>query len=141
MRGSNQSKAIYECNKHIIKAMLYAEGLYNMLALVFYSYNGCYNYVKFGLLSIPEAICVMMLLKISKPTIRKEENTVSLVDPGADLSGKGVPSILFDALVVCMLTKILGVFSYLFLFAYLIIPFSVGYEFIYKPYRIFNKLD
>ncbi|KAF9763144.1 hypothetical protein NGRA_1472 [Nosema granulosis] len=141
MRGSGKNKAIYECNQHIKKAMYYGEVLFNVMVLIFYAYNKCYGYSKFIFTTIPEMICVLLIMKISKPKIDKEDGAVVLSDPGVDLSGKGFPSILFDSLVVCMIVKILIVFSYFSLFIYLLIPISMGYEFIYKPYRVFNKYD
>lgn len=141
MRGSNQNKAIYDCNQQIKKTLYFGEGLFNVLICIFYAYNKCFNYTKFILGTIPELITVFLIFKISRPTIRKENNTVTLVSPGADLSGKGLPSTLFDSLIVCMLAKILVVFSYYFLIIYLLIPLSMLYEFFYKPYKVFNKID
>ncbi|KAK6089980.1 hypothetical protein P3W45_001026 [Vairimorpha bombi] len=132
MRGSDLNKAIYNSNYHIKKTLLASSVLYNILIVILFYFNDRFDKIKFIISSVPELISIVCVFKISRPAIKRENNIEELIDPGTSLSGKGVPSLLFDILAVSMIIKFMIFYSYAWAILYISIGGLIFYELVYK---------
>ncbi|WUR03094.1 uncharacterized protein VNE69_03305 [Vairimorpha necatrix] len=139
MRGSDLNKAIHKSNYFIKKTLVMSTSFFNVLVLILYYFNNRLDLYKFVMSSIPELLVIFCIFKISTPKIIKSGKIEELVDPGTSLSGKGVPSLLFDSLVICMIVKLLIFYSYWWCVLYILILVCAIYEFIYKTIQKFKK--
>ncbi|KAF5141379.1 n-acetylglucosaminylphosphatidylinositol de-n-acetylase family protein [Vairimorpha ceranae] len=135
MRGSDLNKAIHKSNYFIKKSLLLSTILFNTLIIILLYFNNRFDKFKFFISSCPEIFTILCIFKISAPVIRKNGNIEELVDPGTALSGKGIASVLFDSLVICMLVKMFIFYSYYWCILYVFIALSAFYEMVYKTVK------
>ncbi|AFN83311.1 hypothetical protein EROM_070600 [Encephalitozoon romaleae SJ-2008] len=134
MRGSKAQMRVFEENRVTRRLLLRSMILYNVCTLAMYLVNKERSISTYLVRSIPEALAIYYLYRISAPTITSEGNTTTLVNPGAALSGKGHVSVAFDLLFISMLVKLLLLYSRKSWLLYLFFVISCCYELLYKPF-------
>lgn len=134
MRGSKAQIRVLEENRVTRKLVLRSMVLYNVCAAVIYLVNKERSIVLYLLRSIPEALAVYYLYRISTPKISSDGKTTTLVDAGAALSGKGHVSVAFDLLFISMVVKLLLLYSGRAWMLYIFFAASCCYELAYKPF-------
>lgn len=134
MRGSKSQIRVFEKNKTTRKLILRSIALYNICALAVYLMNKEKNILVYLVRSIPEALAVYYLYRISTPVISHDGKTTTLVSPGTSLNGKGHVSVAFDFLFISMVVKLLLLYSSKSWLLYVFFVISCCYEFLYKPF-------
>lgn len=134
MRGRKAQIRILEENRVTRRLLLRSMILYNVCTLAMYLVNKERSISMYLIRSIPEALGIYYLYRISAPTITSDGNTTTLVSPGASLSGKGHVTVAFDFLFISMLVKFLLLYSRKSWLLYLFFVISCCYEFLYKPF-------
>ncbi|KAG5859148.1 srp-independent targeting protein [Encephalitozoon hellem] len=139
MRGSKAQIRVFEENRVTRRLLLRSMVLYNVCTLVVYFINKERSMLVYLARSVPEALAVYYLYRISTPVIALNGGTKTLVSPGAALNGKGHVSVAFDFLFISMLVKLMLLYSGKSWLLYLFFVISCCYEFLYKPLTALKK--
>lgn len=130
MARQNTKRIIISNNKIIRNSLFYVFGTtFIGLLLTIYKRQSLFF---FFIRLIPDSI-FLWLYKIQVP---RNAEGVQLPNAGVDLCQRGVISVAFDFMYLTGIIKILSCFSMYFYIFYLIVPFSIFYEFFYKNRKL-----
>ncbi|KAI5169168.1 hypothetical protein PAEPH01_0496 [Pancytospora epiphaga] len=138
MRGSDYLKAILKANNETKIVLLKSYIVYYIITIATYAYYKM-SPLAFAILSIPDITALGLLHQQTAPVFVYENGAKKLVDVRS-VNSSGLPSFAFDLMFWGLLCKILVIFGKKWLFLYLGIPFSLFYEYIYKPYKSIKKI-
>lgn len=79
--------------------------------------------------TVPEALGVFFLFRVSRPKYAFQNNARRLVDGGTSLDTRGTVSLCFDFVYLSWAVRTLSVFTGWAYLLYLVLPVSVVYEF------------